>query len=183
VAFLNNVGYFLNSLENNIQYRNFSRSLLLSLREISVAGQVVVLANGGSSAIASHFCTDLLKRHRIPALFPSDHSLLTCFANDYEYENSGVEFIDRFCRRGTIVILISSSGRSPNILKSAEYCKTRNIPTFALAGFGIESPLQRLNGDERTFQVDSDNYNFIELSHLAVLLNVVEEYGLFETFV
>lgn len=135
---------------------------------------VLVIANGGSSAIASHLCVDLIKNVNVRAHFMSDHGLLTCFSNDYGYEYSGEQYLQRFMDPGSVVILISSSGKSPNILRSAMYCIAQHVKCFGYAGFGQTSSLAELLGESRTLQVDSCNYNVVEAAHLAMLLDVVE---------
>jgi D-sedoheptulose 7-phosphate isomerase len=175
MSYFGDIVFNLETLSSSPTYKNFIHNLTLSLDLIRKKnGHVLILANGGSSAIASHFSVDLTKNFHIKALFPSDHGILTCFSNDYGYENAGLEYIKRYKTESTIVLLISSSGKSSNILNAAKYCKTHRIECYGLAGFGKESILSTLIETDLMLQIDSDNYNVIELTHLAVLLDAIE---------
>jgi D-sedoheptulose 7-phosphate isomerase len=175
MSYFESVRFQLDALSLSPSYRNFIHNLTTSLGLIGTEnGNVLILANGGSSAIASHFSVDLTKNFHIKALFPSDHGMLTCFSNDYGYENAGVEYIKRYKNKSTIVILISSSGASANILNAAKYCMSNGIECYGLAGFGEQSPLSDLIEPDLMLQIDSRNYNVVELTHLAVLLDTIE---------
>ncbi len=169
----------INELKNLELDRNnniFREKFIFQLRKtIDLHKNIVLIANGGSSAIASHFSTDLIKNKNAKVNFISDHGLLTCLSNDYGYENSGVEFLKRFSDIETMVILISSSGKSLNILNSAKYCIQNKIKCFGLAGFGEKSLLFDVLETNCCLQVNSKNYNVVEILHLAVLLDAVEE--------
>jgi len=173
--FFNKINNLISDFYSNQHNFLFRAFLIESIkRTIEIKKNVITIANGGSSAIASHFTTDLVKNLNARALFLSDHGLLTCLSNDYGYEQAAVEFIKRFSSPGDTVILISSSGKSLNIINAAEFCLTENIACFGLGGFGSSSPLSKILKPEMALQINSDNYNVIELMHLAILLDVVE---------
>ena len=88
--------------------------------------RIYVVGNGGSAAIASHAAIDFLKNGNIPATTFNDASLLTCISNDYGYENVFVKPIEMLAREGDLVICISSSGNSANIIKAANIAKNLN---------------------------------------------------------
>ena len=176
MPYIQKISKELNCLYQEPFNSNFREQFHCKLRfKIDSGKNIVILANGGSSAIASHFCTDLIKNLNAKASFIADHGLLTCLSNDYGYENSGVEYLKRFSNDQTLVVLISSSGRSLNIINAAKYCIKNSIECFGLAGFGTTSSLQGTLNPNHCFQLNSTNYNVIELLHLAVLLDAVEE--------
>ena len=135
-------------------------------------GKVIVGGNGASAAIASHVSVDLTKTARVRAICFSDSDLITCFANDYGYEHWLAKAIESYADTGDVVLLISSSGRSPNIVNAARCAKDRGLADLTLSGFDAANPLRAL-GDQSLW-VNSDSYNIVETVHLAWLLACVE---------
>ncbi|SVD44176.1 uncharacterized protein METZ01_LOCUS397030, partial [marine metagenome] len=82
-------------------------------------GKVIVVGNGGSAAIASHLAVDLTKAAGIRAVNFSDPALLTCFANDYGFEHWVEKALGYFADEGDLLVLVSSSGESANIVNGA----------------------------------------------------------------
>jgi D-sedoheptulose 7-phosphate isomerase len=105
-------------------------------------GAIFVCGNGGSAATASHFATDMVKgasygrprRFRIQALTDSV-STLTAYANDVSYDCVFVEQLRNFARPGDIVMAISGSGNSSNVVRAVEYANSTDCRTLALTGF------------------------------------------------
>jgi D-sedoheptulose 7-phosphate isomerase len=134
--------------------------------------QIFVCGNGGSAATASHFATDMLKgasygrpvRFRILALTDSV-STLTAYANDVSYEAVFVEQLKNFARPGDLVMGISGSGNSPNVLRAIEYANSIGCRTLALTGRdgGRLAPLAQL-----TIHVPEPHMGRIEDAHLVV---------------
>jgi len=135
-------------------------------------GKVYIVGNGGSSSIASHVSVDFAKTTNVPSDTFNNSNLITCFANDYGYENWVSESIKSYTQINDMLILISSSGTSKNIINAAKYCKEKNIPLITLSGFKDDNPLSQLGNVN--IHVYSDNYNFIEMSHHIILLSIVD---------
>jgi len=103
---------------------------------------IFIMGNGGSAATASHFSCDLgkstavdgKKRFRVISL-TENVSLLTAWANDSHYENAFVEQLRNLIRVGDVVIGISTSGNSPNVLNAIEYANSKRAITIGLTGF------------------------------------------------
>lgn len=103
--------------------------------------QIFVCGNGGSAAAASHFATDMVKgasygrarRFRILALTDSLPTI-TAYANDVGYEAVFVEQLKNFARPGDVVMAVSGSGNSPNVLRAVEYANQIGCRTLALTG-------------------------------------------------
>ena len=96
--------------------------------KINYAGKKVILVgNGGSSAMASHVAVDFTKAAGIRAVNFNESDLITCFANDYGYENWVAEALEAYADPGDLAILISSSGKSQNILNGAVKAKKMGL--------------------------------------------------------
>ena len=83
--------------------------------------KLMFIGNGASAAISSHMSTDFWKNGGIRAIAFNDSSLLTCLGNDYGYEYIFEKSIEMFAEEGDILVAISSSGESENILRGARF--------------------------------------------------------------
>ena len=101
----------------------------------SIGGKVYLVGNGGSSSMASHVSVDFAKVAGVPSDTFNNANLITCFANDYGHDNWISEAIKAYTNKNDMLILISSSGTSKNIVNGASYCKENNIPLITLSGF------------------------------------------------
>ena len=138
-----------------------------------VAGRTTfIFGNGGSAAIASHVSVDLVKAAGVRASNFNEADLLTCFSNDYGYERWVEKCVEFYCEPGDTVVLISSSGRSPNIINGAVASKKIGANLITLSGFSPDNPLRNL-GDVNLY-AKSDNYNHVETVHQVWLLSIVD---------
>jgi len=135
-------------------------------------GKVYIVGNGGSSSMASHVSVDFAKVARVPSDTFNDSNLITCFANDYGHDYWVSEAIKAYTSKKDLLILISSSGTSKNIVNAASYCNQNSIPLITLSGFDIDNPLSKLGNIN--MHVKSESYNFIEMSHHIILLAIVD---------
>ena len=122
--------------------------------------------------MASHLAVDLTKNGKLRAINFNEADLITCFANDYGYENWVAHAIEHYYDTNDCVVLISSSGQSKNIINAAVYAKKMNLPVVTFSGFKSDNPLRQL-GDINIW-VDSRAYNIIEMSHHIWLLAIVD---------
>ena len=116
---------------------------------------------------------DLTNNSKIKCYSYNDPALITCYANDYNYENWVSKAIDKYGKKNDLLILISSSGESKNMLnaiKAARKKKFSNIITFT--GFNTKNSLKKL-GDINIW-INSNVYNIIENSHQFYLLLLVD---------
>lgn len=134
--------------------------------------KVIIIGNGGSAAIASHVAVDLTKTSGIRAITFNDVDLLTCFGNDYGYEHWVEEALKSYADQKDLVILISSSGKSPNIVNAGIMLAKMNIRFITFSGFEENNPLRGLG--TINFWVDSNQYNYVEMTHQAWLLAIVD---------
>jgi len=154
-------------IESLIQTRNL-------LLEVTASNKkVIIIGNGGSAAIASHFSVDLTKNAKLRCLNFSDAGLITCFANDYGFEHWAKKALDFYGDEGDLLIVISSSGKSENMLNAAKAARNRNFHSVVtLTGFSENNPLKKL-GDINLW-VDNKSYNFVENIHQIWLLAIVD---------
>ena len=135
--------------------------------------KILIFGNGGSPAIASHFSVDLTKNAGIRSINCNEADLITCFANDYGFEHWVEKAVDFYGDEGDLLVVISSSGSSENMLngvKAARNGKFNAVVTFT--GFAEDNPLGKL-GDINLW-VKSNAYNFIENIHQVWLLAIVD---------
>lgn len=135
-------------------------------------GKTIFVGNGGSAAMASHLSVDLTKAAGIRAINFNEADLLTCFANDYGYENWVARALEAYADKNDVVVLISSSGKSPNIINGVAQARRMELPVITLSGFSSDNPLRKL-GDVN-FWCDSKLYNIVEMTHHVWLLAIVD---------
>jgi D-sedoheptulose 7-phosphate isomerase len=170
--------FFKNYLENfnTILTRTNYKSLIILakiiLKHHRKKGRIIIAGNGGSASIAAHICVDLNKELSIKAINFNESNLITCFANDYGYENWLKKALEIFCDKNDLVILISSSGNSPNIINAANYIKKKKIGLITFSGFSKNNKLKKIG--LVNFWCQSNSYNFIEMSHYIWLVSVVD---------
>ncbi len=128
--------------------------------------KLIFVGNGGSAAIASHMAIDYSKNGGLRALAFNDAAALTCLSNDLGYENVFAKQIAMHGREGDLLVAISSSGRSPNILNAVAAAKEAEIEALTLSGFTADNPLRSMGAIN--LYVPSGEYGFVEITHLAL---------------
>tara|TARA_Y100000590_G_scaffold340413_1_gene388230 strand:+ start:265 stop:816 length:552 start_codon:yes stop_codon:yes gene_type:complete len=171
-AYLKNYNKKIFDLLENIDGDLIQKSVNLINESISKKSKIYIVGNGGSASIASHVSVDFSKSARIPSATFNNSNLITCFANDYGYDNWVVEAIKAYTSVDDLIILISSSGKSKNIINAAQHCKNNNINLITLSGFSIDNPLKKLGNVN--FFVNSNEYNYVEMSHHIILVSIVD---------
>lgn len=111
----------------------------LMLQSIQQGGKIISCGNGGSSCDAMHFAEELTGRYRdnrepIAAISISDPSHITCTANDFGYSHVFSRYLKALGKDGDVLLAISTSGNSENVVKAAELAKQKNIKVIALTG-------------------------------------------------
>ena len=156
---------------------NYSHEDLLKVVKILIEikknkKKVILVGNGGSAAIASHVSVDLTKMCKIRAINFNEADLLTCLSNDYGYENWVSRALSFYADKNDLLICISSSGESKNIINGAKFAKKNGCKIITLTGFKKKNKLKTIGNIN--LWVDSTNYNFIEMIHHTWLLAVVD---------
>ena len=162
----------ISELLKNVDTNLINASVNLIANTKKNKNKIYIVGNGGSSSIASHVSVDFTKVAKINCSTFNNANLITCFANDYKYENWVVEAIKAYSLEQDLFILISSSGTSKNIVNAAEYCKQKRINLITLSGFKKNNPLSQ--SGNINFHVESEEYNFIEMTHHIILLSIVD---------
>lgn len=172
-------------------YRRFAEALLAfdkgPLREVlevfdrvSAAGGIVwVAGNGGSAAIANHTVCDCSKGTHVEGQPPlraislaANVPLLTALGNDIAYDAVFSEPLKYYLTEKDAVLLVSSSGNSPNVVKACEYANEKGVPTIAFVGFKGG----RLKEKARhVIHVEVENYGIVEDTHQS-LIHVLTQY-------
>jgi D-sedoheptulose 7-phosphate isomerase len=143
------------------------------LAEARDAGHKIMLAgNGASASIASHLATDFSKQGRVRAMAFNDANLITALGNDCGYENWIAKALDFYADKSDVLILISSSGKSPNVVQAAKRAKELDLYVAAFTGFAQDNPLGTLA--DLNLWVDSRSYNIVECTHMIWLTAVVD---------
>ncbi len=150
-----------------------AEALILEARR--TGRKVMVLGNGGSAAIASHMQTDLAHSLKVRALVFTEPSILTAQANDHGYETAFANLVDLWAEPGDLLVAISSSGKSPNILNGCGAARARGARLLTFSGFRPDNPL-RAQGD-LNFHVASSGYGLVESAH-AVLIHHLTDLAL-----
>jgi D-sedoheptulose 7-phosphate isomerase len=136
--------------------------------------KVILIGNGGSAAIASHHAIELLKNGGIRAQSLNDPAAITALSNDLGYTNVFSEQLKIKGLPGDMLIAISSSGQSVNILKAAEVARTGGMKVVTFSGFQPDN-LLRGRGDVN-FYVNSNQYGFVEVAHHALIQAILDLY-------
>jgi len=137
--------------------------------------EIIILGNGGSNAISAHMAEDYTKALKKKGISFTDAARLTCYANDYGYENAFKQYLSEFSTPNSLVILISSSGNSKNILNCAQYCVDNNVKFITLSGFNTNNSLRLMYKDKALidFWVNSRDYGIVECVHEIILHSVI----------
>jgi len=90
-------------------------------------GKIIILGNGGSNAISAHIAEDYTKALKKPTMAFTDGAMLTCYSNDYGYNLAFKQYLSEFSDADGLVILISSSGNSTNIVECAKYSRWNSV--------------------------------------------------------
>jgi len=134
--------------------------------------EIFIVGNGGSASIAEHSAVDFTNVLKVRCQAFTNPSLITCFSNDYGYENWIKIALESFLNEGDMVIFISSSGKSENILNACQYAKQEGNFVATFSGFEIDNPLKSLGNIN--FFANSNKYNLVETCHQAWLLMIVD---------
>jgi D-sedoheptulose 7-phosphate isomerase len=134
--------------------------------------KVILVGNGGSAAMASHVSVDLTKMCKIRSVNFNEADLITCFSNDYGYENWVQKALSSYADKGDLLICISSSGESKNIINGAKFAKKIGCKVVTLTGFDKKNKVRKIG--HINLWLNSKNYNLIEMTHHIWLLSIVD---------
>jgi D-sedoheptulose 7-phosphate isomerase len=163
----------INEILNKTDYNSIEKITKLLLSTNKKNKKIIIFGNGGSAAIASHVSVDLTKNARIRCINFNEADLLTCFSNDYGYEKVFSKSLEFYADKGDLVIIVSASGKSKNLLEAAKICKKKKLFLCTLTGFSKGNPLKKMGNIN--LWVNSKAYNIIENVHQIWLLSIVDK--------
>lgn len=134
--------------------------------------KLIFIGNGASAAISSHMAADFLKNGKIRAVAFNDASLLTCVSNDLGYKYVFEKPIGIFADEGDLLIAISSSGKSENIIRAVKKAVTKNCKVITLSGFKKANILSRLG--DLNFYVPVQKYSHVEIIHHSIFHYILD---------
>ena len=148
--------------------------------KVAAQGGIIWIAgNGGSAGIADHSVCDVSKGTFVPGTKPfrmvslsANGPLLTALGNDISYDDIYSEPLKYYLTERDAVLVVSSSGNSPNVVKAVEYAKTQGVPTMAFVGFK-GGKLKEIS--DTVVHIDVDNYGIVEDMHQS-LIHVLTQY-------
>ena len=170
-------------------FKNYNKSIFNLLNDLDISlidksveliqeckknkGKTYIIGNGGSSSIASHVSVDLTKNANIRCTNYNEADLITCFSNDYGYEKWIEKAVDFYSDQNDVLILISSSGKSKNMINACKAARKKNISKIiTFTGHEKNNPLSKLG--DINFWIDSKAYNFVENTHQIWLLTICD---------
>ncbi len=169
---------FISKERNNIDfYDGIEMVSNLILSQTDSGRKLMFIGNGASAAMSSHMSTDFWKNCGIRAIAFNDSSLLTCLGNDFGYEYIFEKSIEMFADRGDVLVAISSSGKSENILRGVNSAKSKECRVVTLSGFKDDNPLS--SAGDFNFYVPVEEYGPVEVIHHSIchcILNAISNH-------
>jgi len=135
---------------------------------------IYFIGNGASAMMASHFAADACKNAGLSAMAFNDASLLTAIGNDESFESIFALPLQRLARKGDLVIAISSSGNSPNVIRGLDVARSMDLAIVTLTGKTPDNQA-RARGD-LNFYVPADRYGWVECAHQLILHYWLDQY-------
>ena len=158
------------------KYEDYSQGIKVLVdiftRHKEKESQVFFIGNGGSSAIASHMTADFMKNGGMNTYSLYDNAVTTCMGNDYGYESIFSRPMQFLVREEDLVIAISSSGNSANIINAIQVAKEKRAEVITLTGFEPTNKAKQM-GDVNVY-VPCNKYGIVESIHNLILQQIVD---------
>lgn len=160
-----------------ILFNSRDDSSILTLRNAIQAtsqkkGRLIFVGNGASASLASHAATDFTKQAKITSISFNDHNLITALSNDYGYQNWVAKAIEFYANPLDMILFISVSGESSNLLNGLNYAKKRSICTASLTGSSYSNSLR--SKSNYSLWVNSKAYNIVESIHTIWITLIID---------
>lgn len=152
------------NLEIDQGFREYIHQLHLAHQR---GNHIFFIGNGGSAGICTHSANDYSKNGGLRCLSLHDGAVLTCLGNDFGFEFIFSKQLEFHAREGDVLIAISSSGRSADILRGVEVAHQKKMFVCTLSGFASENPLRQMG--DLNWYIDSMEYGFVELAHQIII--------------
>lgn len=162
--------------KNGNSYKDYEttiRQLVSVFTDAKKAGkQVFFIGNGGSAAIASHMTADFMKNGGMKTYSLYDNSVTTCMGNDYGYEYIFSRPLDFLADEDDLLIAISSSGNSKNIINAIQVAKKKGCRVITFSGFLKDNAIRMLG--DYNLHVPVSHYGMVESIHNLILQQIVD---------
>ncbi len=168
------------TLYNNIYQRYFIDSkkvdddINICVKLLKKTQRLYFIGNGGSNAICSHMANDFNKNAKLFSLSFTDSATVSCFTNDFGTDNSITEWLKLHFTNNDVLIAISSSGESNNIINACSYAKQCGATIITLSGFEANNRLAQLG--TVNFHVPANQFGIVECFHQIILHAILDEY-------
>ena len=146
------------------------KNIALSVKDNK--NKLIFAGNGASASISSHGAVDFTKQAGVRSMTFNEANIITCFSNDYGYENWISKALDFYSNSGDVVVLTSVSGESESVVFAAKNAKKIGLKVITFTGRNINNSLSELG--DLNFWVDSQAYNIVECIHMIWLTTVID---------
>jgi D-sedoheptulose 7-phosphate isomerase len=157
---------------NTESYATFEEFKALALSVKNRNAKMMFAGNGASAAISAHAAVDFTKQAGVRGVTFNEADLITCYSNDYGYENWISEAIKSYGRPGDAVVLISVSGTSLSVVNAAKTAHELGMKVVTFTGKTNDNALKKLG--DINFWVDSNAYNIVECIHMIWITTVID---------
>ena len=164
------------SLVNTLDYDEAVEFAELVWTLKTIGKKMIFVGNGASNTIVNHAALDYMGQTGITTIAVNDPAIITAFSNDFGYENAFKRYCQINYEVGDILVCVSSSGSSPNVVNAANYVKSIGGTVAGFSGFEETNGLA--NVSDYSFWVDSNLYNVVESIHnlwLAMICDLLIE--------
>jgi len=162
-----------NAMGENMEPEQGLLGVIDLMRKVQGSGRkFIFVGNGGSAAIASHMAEDFTKNGKVRAVTFNDAALMSCFANDYGWWNVFLEAVRKYGDPGDVLVCISSSGNSANIMAAATEAKALGVVPITLSGFTPDNKLRAMG--TLNFYTPASQFGFVETAHAAILHAILD---------
>ena len=169
-SFLKEVKSYIDKLD----LKEISKLQELILKTSEDGRKIIICGNGGSSATAAHTSVDLTKNARIKAINFNEYDLITCFSNDFGYQNWLKKSLEYYADTEDLLILISCSGNSKNLVNARKKAISMGLKIATITGCKKSNNLNKPKNDVNIW-INSKSYNQIEIIHHIILLMIVDD--------
>ena len=135
--------------------------------------KILIFGNGDNISTTAHFATDMTKNAKIKTMVFNDPNLITCFSNDYGFNQLVKKTIEYYESKKDLIILLSVSGESQNLVNASKYCKKKKINCISVSGFKRNNSLSRYA--KVSLWINSKSYNLVEIIQMIILLSFIDK--------
>jgi D-sedoheptulose 7-phosphate isomerase len=161
----------------NLAFNKETYTLLNDFKAIALKvkkndSKLIFAGNGASAAISAHAAVDFTKQAKVRGITFNEADLITCYSNDYGYENWMSEALKSYHKKNDAVVLTSVSGESPSTVNAAKTAIDLGLKVITFSGKSSKNELKSIG--DINFWVDSNAYNIVECIHMIWVTTVID---------